>query len=72
MPSEAWRARRLPSKANGRVTTPTVSAESSFASSAMTGAAPVPVPPPLPAVTKIMSAPLSASRSSSLLSIAAW
>jgi len=33
----------------------------SFAISAMTGAAPVPVPPPIPAVTKIMSASLRAS-----------
>ena len=69
MPASAWLALRLPSKANGRVTTPTVRAPSSRASSAMTGAAPVPVPPPLPAVTNTMSAPLRASRSSSLLSI---
>ena len=32
-------------------------APSSRASCAMTGAAPVPVPPPMPAVTKTMSAP---------------
>ena len=38
------------------VTTATVSAFSSFASEATTGAAPVPVPPPRPAVTKTMSA----------------
>src|SRR3712207_7701238 len=38
---------RSPSKSNGRVTTPTVSAPiSCFATSAMTGAEPVPVPPP--------------------------
>ena len=49
--------RCLPSKANGLVTTPTVSAPQSRAICAMTGAAPVPVPPPMPAVTKTMSAP---------------
>ena len=37
-----------------------VSAPSSLARLAMTGAAPVPVPPPRPVVTKIMSAPSSA------------
>ena len=58
-------------EANGRVTTPTVSASSSRAISATIGAPPVPVPPPSPAVTKIMSAPFSASFSSSRLSIAA-
>ncbi len=61
-----------PSKANGRVTTPTVSAPISFlAISAITGAAPVPVPPPSPAVTNTMSAPLSASLMSSRDSAAA-
>ena len=53
--------RRTPSKLNGLVTTPTVSAPRSLAISAMTGAAPEPVPPPMPAVMKIMSASLSAS-----------
>ena len=57
MPSTAWRARFLPSKPNGLVTTPTVSAPQSRAICAMTGAAPVPVPPPMPAVTNTMSAP---------------
>src|SRR5207249_3855683 len=37
-------------------TTPTVSEPSSFETLAMTGAAPVPVPPPMPQVMKIMSA----------------
>ena len=60
-PSSARRARWRPSKRNGLVTTPTVSAPSSRASCAMTGAAPVPVPPPMPAVTKTMSAPLMSS-----------
>ena len=41
------------------MTTPTVSAPSSRAISAITGAAPVPVPPPMPAVTNTMSAPVS-------------
>ena len=71
IPCSAWSARSLPSKPNGRVTTPTVSAPISRPMSAMTGAPPVPVPPPSPAVTKTMSAPLSASLSSSRLSSAA-
>ena len=53
--------RRMPSKLNGFVTTATVSEPRSLAISAMTGAAPDPVPPPMPAVMKIMSASLSAS-----------
>jgi hypothetical protein len=57
MPSSANRRRRLPSKRNGLVTTPTVSAPISRATCAMIGAAPVPVPPPMPAVTNTMSAP---------------
>ena len=66
MPSLAWRPRWVPSKSNGRVTTPTVSAPISFlAISAITGAAPVPVPPPSPAVTNTMSAPFRASLISS-------
>ena len=48
MPCSACTARRLPSKPNGRVTTPTVSAPTERATSAMTGAPPVPVPPVLP------------------------
>ena len=72
MPSSACLARCEPSNTNGRVTTPTVSAPISFlAISAITGAAPVPVPPPSPAVTKTMSAPLSASLISSRDSAAA-
>ena len=72
MPSCAWRERCEPSNSNGRVTTPTVSAPISFlAISAITGAAPVPVPPPSPAVTNTMSAPLSASLMSSRDSAAA-
>lgn len=41
----------------GRVTTPMVRAPSERAMLATTGAPPVPVPPPSPAVTKTMSAP---------------
>ena len=37
----------------GLVTTPTVRIPISFAAPAITGAAPVPVPPPIPQVTKI-------------------
>src|ERR1700741_246387 len=49
MPSSACFARRLPSKANGRVTTPMVSAPSLRAMDATTGAPPVPGAPPSPA-----------------------
>ena len=65
MPASAWFERRLPSKENGRVTTPTVSAPSLRAMVATTGAPPVPVPPPSPAVTNTMSAPRSSSSISS-------
>ena len=72
-PSSAWRARRVPSKPNGLVTMPTVSAPISRAIRATTGAAPVPVPPPEPAATKTMSDPFSRllMRSSSSIA-AAW
>ena len=63
--------RRLPSNAKGFVATATVSAPSSLARFATTGAAPLPVPPPKPAVTKTMSAPSSASRIFSVSSSAA-
>ena len=59
MPASAACRRREPSKPNGFVTMPTVSAPSSRATRATTGAAPVPVPPPSPAVMKTMSEPLS-------------
>ncbi len=61
MPSHAFFIRRLPSNVNGLVTTPTVSAPWSRAICEMIGAAPVPVPPPMPAVTNTMSAPSSIS-----------
>ena len=57
IPSVAKYERFDPSKPNGRVTTPTVKAPSSLAICAITGAAPVPVPPPIPAVMKIISEP---------------
>ena len=53
--------RRAPSQLKGLVTTPMVSAPRSRAISAMTGAAPEPVPPPMPAVMKTMSESRSAS-----------
>src|SRR5436190_13058769 len=71
IPTSACSIRRLPSKVNGLVTTPTVSEPSSFATLAMIGAAPVPVPPPMPAVMKIMSASPRYSRSRSTSSWAA-
>ena len=61
IPDSAWSDRRRPSKPNGRVTIPTVSAPAARAISAMIGAAPVPVPPPSPAVMNTMSAPLTNS-----------
>ena len=57
----APRVMRLPSKANGLVTTATVRMPSSRATSATTGAAPVPVPPPMPAVMNTMLAPAISS-----------
>ena len=71
IPSSAELARRRPSNAKGRVTTPMVSAPSERAMRATTGAPPVPVPPPSPAVTKTMSAPLMTSSISSAWSSAA-
>ena len=62
---------RLPSNENGLVTTATVRMPSSCATSATTGAAPVPVPPPMPAVMNSMSAPSIASAMRSRSSIAA-
>ena len=63
----------LPRRSNlkGLVTTATVKIPRSFATSATTGAAPVPVPPPIPAVMNTISAPLSSSAMRSRSSIAA-
>ena len=72
MPSSADALRLRPSKVKGLVTTATVSAPTSFiAMSATMGAAPVPVPPPSPAVMNTMSAPARASAMSSRDSSAA-
>mmetsp|Transcript_311 Transcript_311/g.410 ORF Transcript_311/g.410 Transcript_311/m.410 type:complete len:283 (+) Transcript_311:339-1187(+) len=61
----------LPSKANGLVTIATVNAPLSFEISETTGAAPLPVPPPMPLVMKHRSAPLTMALISSLDSSAA-
>ena len=68
MPALAWSMRRRPSKLKGRVTTPTVRMPISLAIWATTGAPPVPVPPPIPAVIKTILAPSSILRISSSLS----
>ena len=70
-PKRAFSILLLPSNLNGFVTIPTVSDPSSWAISAIIGAAPVPVPPPIPQATKTISAPDKASSSSLLLSRAA-
>ncbi len=72
MPSSAWAPRRAPSKENGLVQMPTVSAFTSREMRATIGAAPVPVPPPAPVAMKTMSAPLSSALMSSYSSSAAW
>ena len=71
MPCSARPIFRLPSKAKGLVTMPTVRMPRSWATSATTGAAPVPVPPPMPAVIKTICAPFRTLAISSLLSSAA-
>ena len=63
--------RFLPSKLKGSVTTAMVRIFKSRAIFAMTGAAPVPVPPPIPAVMNRRSVSLTASVRVSLLSSAA-
>ena len=72
IPLRAFVIRVLASKRNGLVTTPTVRIPISFARRAITGAAPVPVPPPIPQVTKTISAPFIAWASSSEFSSAAF
>ena len=71
MPASAFFMRCLPSNRKGLVTTAMVRQPSSRATSATMGAAPVPVPPPMPAVTNTRSEPLSACAISSRLSSAA-
>ena len=71
-PSSAWSILRSPSKRNGMVTMPTVRMPSSLEMRAMTGAAPVPVPPPMPAVMNAILVPsFSILRTDSRLSSAA-
>ena len=71
MPFSAVFMRWAPSKWKGLVTTPTVRMPASRAARAMTGAAPVPVPPPMPAVMNTMLEPSSAIMISSRASSAA-
>ena len=71
MPSSAISILRRPSKSKGLVTTATVRMSMSRVIWASTGAAPVPVPPPMPAVTNTMSAPRTTFSSASLSSRAA-
>ena len=59
IPSFAIFVRFGPSKSNGVVTIATTNAPHSLAIFAITGEAPVPVPPPIPAVIITKSAPLS-------------
>ena len=70
IPSSAYCLRFLPSNRKGRVTTATVKIPMSLATSAIIGAAPVPVPPPMPAVIKTISAPANTSAIRSRSSIA--
>ena len=72
IPSRALFIRCFASKRKGFVTTPTVRIPISLAILAITGAAPVPVPPPIPQVTNTISAPFMACASSSWLSSAAF
>jgi len=72
IPDSACELRRFPSKWKGRVTTATTSAPASFAILARIGEAPVPVPPPMPAVMKTMSVPSKRTRASSWDSSAAF
>ena len=71
-PSRAWSIFFGPSKRKGIVTMPTVRMPISLLTWAMTGAAPVPVPPPIPAVINVIFVPSSnMRRMSSMLSVAA-
>ena len=72
MPCMACAMRFLPSLGKGFVTTATVRIFISFATSAITGAAPVPVPPPMPLVMNSRSVPSSISAMRSRSSSAAW
>src|SRR6185312_13813998 len=71
MPASASFIRFEPSNWKGFVTTPTVRMPASRAARAITGAAPVPVPPPMPAVMNTMLAPSTDAMMSSSASSAA-
>ena len=71
MPCSATNCFFLPSNKKGLVTTATVNIPISLAICAITGIAPVPVPPPIPAVKKTISAPCKTSLIRSLFSSAA-
>src|SRR6266571_865305 len=64
--------RLRPSNRNGLVQIPIVRAPRSRATCEMIGAAPVPVPPPMPQVTNTRSAPWSECSTSSRFSSIAW
>ncbi len=70
-PRSACANRFFPSNVKGLVTTPMVKIPNSLAVAATIGAAPVPVPPPIPAVTNTISAPFKTSAISARLSSAA-
>src|SRR6267378_3652582 len=72
IPISAWRIRLRPSNRNGLVTMPMVRAPRSRAICEMMGAAPVPVPPPMPQVTNTRSAPCRPCSTSSRFSSMAW
>ena len=72
IPDSALAILVLASNLKGLVTTPTVRIPISLEILATTGAAPVPVPPPIPQVTNTISAPLIACVSSSTFSSAAF
>ena len=72
IPFSAFDILVLFSNANGFVTIATVKMPSSLAICAITGAAPVPVPPPMPAVINTRSAPFKTSVKEDLLSSAAF
>ncbi len=71
-PSFALLMRLVPSTVNGSVTTPMVSMPRRFASCAIFASDPVPVPPPMPAVTKTALLPWTVACISSMLSCAAF
>ena len=71
IPSSARVILLRPSNVKGFVTTATVNIPCSLAISAIIGAEPVPVPPPIPAVIKSMSASFIAFAITSRSSIAA-